>query len=365
MAPHPHRARLFGFKPVFHYLVPQPSHRPDTGHLFKEIIGRRPEESQPLGNPVDVVSPAGHFGEDGDAGGEGDGHFGDAGSAPFPQVISVQGDVVPPGHVLPDELYVVALYPEIVPGWDIFGSAAHQTFHDKIVLHAAGELAPGDAPAFGHNQVHREGDGRVLRVVGDDGSAHCIDGNVLADCLHVFNAVDRHADGGHLPPGFRFVGVKHLHRGQVKRPVGAGSPVFKESFHAPVAFFRGTGAEELAHGEGTAAVNVRVDAAGVRLFSGKAQILLVVKPGVIEGGVYQVPGYFRTEHGVGRDRPVLPVLLPDDGVLPAIKLPGYVFYRFRTVERNALTGGCFFLKNLPGRFLAAHSFTLSGPVRRR
>ena len=83
------------------------------------------------------MTSSGHLFEDFDAIGDGYRHLRDTGGPPFPQIVTIQGNVVPQRHVLPDELNIVALDSEVILGWYVFGSTAYHAFHDEIILHAA------------------------------------------------------------------------------------------------------------------------------------------------------------------------------------------------------------------------------------
>ena len=146
MAAHPHGAGVLRLESVFHDLVPEPANGPEPGHLFEEIARRRPEERQAVRNRVHVVSAAHHLCEGRDAVGHGDGHFRNPGCPEFPQVVTVEGDEIPLGYILPDKFDVVALNPEAVPRRDKFRAAADQLLQRGVVLDAAAQLFPGDAP---------------------------------------------------------------------------------------------------------------------------------------------------------------------------------------------------------------------------
>ena len=147
-----------------------------------------------------------------------------------------------------------------------------------------GELVQGDAPFFGHGQVHGQNDGR--RGVDGHGNRHLVQRDFGEQELHVGQGVDGHADLAHLAFAQGVVRIQADLGGQVEGHAQAGLPLLQQVAVAAVGFLGRAEAGVLAHGPELAAVHGRLHAAGVGVSAGIAQVFFIVEPlhvlGIVE-----------------------------------------------------------------------------------
>ncbi len=149
--------------------------------------------------------------------------------------------------------------------------AARDILLENIVLHRSGELADIGALPPGDQYVQAEQDGRggVDRHRGRD----LVERDPFEQALHVGERRDRHADAPHFSRGQRMVGIEADLRGQIERHRKPRGPLRNQIAVAPVALFGGAETGILPHGPGSAAVHLRIDAAGVWKFARPAQLV--------------------------------------------------------------------------------------------
>ena len=101
--------------------------------------------------------------------------------------------------------------------------------------------------------------------------------DAVEEPLHVFDGVDGDADLADFADGQRVVGVVADLRGQIEGDGEPGGAVGEQIFVAAVGFFGVAHAGVLAHGPEAAAVHGGLDAAGVGILAGIAEVAVGVE----------------------------------------------------------------------------------------
>ncbi len=217
----------------------------------------------------------------GHAVGEGEGDLLRGGGAGLAHVVAGDGDGVPlgdfgggPGEHVGDDAHGV--------GHRIDVGAAGDVLLEDVVLHGAGELLDVGAAAPGGGDVEREQDagGGVDGHGGGDG----VELDAGEEALHVFDGVDGDADLADFAEGHGVVGVVADLGGEIEGDREAGGAVGEEEFVAAVGLFCIAHAGVLAHGPEAAAVHGGLDAAGVGILAGVAEVAVgieVWRPGLL------------------------------------------------------------------------------------
>ncbi len=137
------------------------------------------------------------------------------------------------------------------------------------------ELLCVGAAAPGRGDVEREQDagGRVDGHRGGDG----VERDALEEALHVFDGVDGDADLADFAEGHGVVGVVADLGGEIEGDGEAGGAVGEEEFVAAVGLLGVAHAGVLAHGPEAAAVHGGLDAAGVGVLAGVAEVAVRVE----------------------------------------------------------------------------------------
>ena len=262
-----------GVKTLPHDLGPHAPGGAELGHLLEQVVLGHEEEGQPTSEAVHV-QPCVHGRLDvGDGVGEGEGQLLDGGGPRLPHVVAADADGVPQGHVLGAVLEHVHHQAHGGPGWVGVGAPGDVLLQD-VVLDGAADLVRGDALTPGHRYVQAQQDGGG--GVDGHGGADFVQGYPLQEDLHIPQAADGDPHLAHLAAGQGVVGVVPDLGGQIEGDGEARLALLQQVMVPPVGLLGGGVSRVLAHGPQPAPVHVGLDAAGVRVLAGVAQVLRVV-----------------------------------------------------------------------------------------
>ncbi len=271
MEAHEPGAGVFCAEAVFGQAIPDFARGAVLGDLFKEIVVRVEEETQPRAELVDVEAAAAGPLHVLDAVIDGEGQFLQGRGSGFADVVTADGNGVEARGELGAELEGVNHQAHARRrGIDVL--LLRDVLLENVVLDGAGNLLPVGALFFRHHQVHgpeHAGGG----VDGHrDGGLFEID--AVEQDFHVLQRVDSDAALAHLAFAGRMIGIVAHQRGQIECNRETAAAMLEQVLVALVRFLGRCEPREHAHGPELAAVAGGVNAARERRFAGEAQILL-------------------------------------------------------------------------------------------
>ena len=202
-------------------------------------------------------------------------------------MVAGDGDGVPlgdfgggPGEHVGDDAHGVG------DGIDV--GAAGDVLLEDVVLDGAAELADVGAGAAGGGHVEREQDagGGVDGHGGGDG----VERDAGEEALHVFDGVDGDADLADFAEGHGVVGVIADLGGEIEGYGEARGAVGEQEFVTAIGLFCVAHAGVLAHGPEAAAIHGGLDAAGVGVLAGEAEVIFWIE--AFGGEVFFLPRCF-------------------------------------------------------------------------
>ena len=269
-------ARVLGAEGLTHLTGPDAAGGAVFGDLFEEVVVGVEEERQARGELIDIQAALQRPAHVLEPIGQGKGELLGSGGAGLADMVAGDADGVPLGDA----------------GRAVFDGIHHQAhgglggedilflgdiLFEDVVLEGAAQLVGAHALLLGGGDVHGpdDGGGRVDGHAGGD----FVQGDILEQDLHILERGDGDPAGAELAQGFGGVGVVAHQGGEVEGDGEAGLALAQEVFEASVGLFGGAEPGEHAHGPQPAAVQGGVDAAGVGVFAGQAQVHLVIETG--------------------------------------------------------------------------------------